>query len=371
MKLTLKLKLHTTPEQKEQLLAAMEAFNAACNYVSDIAFEQKTASQIKLHKLCYYEIRKRFNLSAQMAVRALGKVAESYKAEKKHHHQFKPYSAMVYDHRIWKFKLADTINIKTLTDRIDIPFSFGGYRELDLNRVRGQADLVYIDGVFYFFICVDVPEPPEIKPDDYIGVDLGIVNIATDSDAQSFAGNKVNGLRKRHHKLRKKLRAKGTRSAKRLLEKRKRKESRFAKDVNHVISKKLVEKAKRTKRGIALEDLSGIRDRIRVRKGQRRQHHSWSFFDLRQKIEYKAKLAGIPVVAVDPRYTSQMCSKCGYVSKANRPNQSTFSCKACGFSAHADINAAINIGRRAVANQPDVAFVEAKAVQLLLNWNCG
>ena len=370
MKLTLKLKLQTTNEQKKQLLETMGTFNEACNYVSETGWSEQSLGQIALHKLCYYDIRDKFALPAQIAVRVIGKVADSYKTDKKYCHTFAEHGAITFDQRLWKFKGGDIINIKTLIDRIDIPFVFGNYRTLEHRRVRGQADLVYRDGIFYFFICIDVPESPEIKPDDFLGVDLGIVNIATDSDAQSFAGKKLNGLRNRHHKLRQKLHTKGTRSAKRLLEKRKRKESRFAKDVNHVISKKLVEKAKRTGRGIALEDLSGIRDRIRVRKRQRRQQHSWSFYDLRQKIQYKAALAGIPVVLVDPHYTSQMCSKCGYVSKANRPNQSTFSCKSCGFSAPADTNAAVNISRAAV-NRPDVAFVEAKAIQLLLNWNCG
>lgn len=373
MKLTLKLKLLTTAEQEQQLLETMEAFNAACNYVSNVAYENQIANQIELHKLCYYHIRDSFGLTAQLAVRAIGKVKEAYKRDKKKYHHFQEHGAVVYDHRIWKFKQADVLNLKTLTDRIDIPFVFGNYRKLDKKRVRGQADLVYRDGCFYFYVCVDIPEPPEGEPDDYLGIDLGIVNIASDSDGNMFAGNHVNSLRKRHSKLRKKLQSKGTKSARRLLKKRRRKEKRFARDVNHVISKKVVELAKRTERGIALEDLSGIRDRIRVRKRQRRQQHSWSFYDLRAKIEYKAKLAGVPIVFVDPRYTSQMCSRCGYVSKSNRPNQSTFSCRSCGFSAHADYNAALNIRSRAIVNLPYAVSVEAKAPKQLLLFavNCG
>jgi IS605 OrfB family transposase len=119
-----------------------------------------------------------------------------------------------------------------------------------------------------------------------------------------------------------------------------------------VISKGVVAKAKDSGRGIALEDLKGIRDRITVRKGQRRQHHSWAFNQLRQFIEYKAKLAGVLVKVVDPRNTSRTCPKCGSVDKANRKSQSLFSCVSCGFSAPADTVAAGIIAGRAVVNRP-------------------
>ena len=200
-----------------------------------------------------------------------------------------------------------------------------------------------------------LPTPEQIEVGEALGVDLGIVNIATDSDGEVYSGAQINGLRKRHARLRAKLQHKGTKSAKRLLKKRTRRERRFAQDVNHVIAKRIVEKAEGTGRAIALEDLSGIRDRTTVRKRQRRQHHSWAFHDLRQKIEYKASLAGIPVILVDPRNTSRTCPICGCVEKRNRPNQSTFSCVQCGFSGHADTIAAVNIARRAVVNQPDVS----------------
>ena len=212
--------------------------------------------------------------------------------------------------------------------------------------------------------CVDVPEPPEDDTKEFLGVDLGIVNIASDNTGTQYAGNKLNSTRNRYSRIRKKLQKKGTKSARRLLKKRKRKERRFANDVNHVISKQLVDKAKALGLGIALENLQGIRDRVTVRKPHRRQHTSWSFFDLRTKITYKAQLAGIKVVLVNPRNTSCMCSVCGFVSKKNRPNQSTFLCQVCGYSCNADLNASMNIAvcARAGVNQPDVVCVETKAV---------
>src|SRR5690606_26473738 len=137
-------------------------------------------------------------------------------------------------------------------------------------------------------------------PKEFLGVDLGIRNIASDSDGEVFSGDHVNGLRHRYARIRQRLQKKGTKSAKRLLKKRRHKEARFATDVNHRVAKMLVAKAKVTGRGIALEHLKGIRDRITVSKAQRRTHHSWAFHQLRSFIEYKARLAGVPVVLVNP-----------------------------------------------------------------------
>lgn len=164
----MKLKLITNETQKQALLETMQCFNSACDYISDIAFENKAFGQIRLHKLTYYEIRKQFGLASQMAIRAIGKVVESYKIEKKTKHTFYPYGAIVYDSRILKFKFPDKISISTLEGRQEIPFIFKNYRNIELRRAAGQADLVYHDGVFYLVVCVDLPEPPQDdKPDDF------------------------------------------------------------------------------------------------------------------------------------------------------------------------------------------------------------
>jgi IS605 OrfB family transposase len=187
-----------------------------------------------------------------------------------------------------------------------------------------------------------------------LGVDLGVTNIAVDSDGTIHSASHVNNVRFRHRRLRSRLQAKGTRSAKRRLKKLSGREHRFAKDTNHCISKKLVAKAKDTGRAIALETLGGIRNRVTVRRVQRATLHSWSFFQLRAFVEYKAQRAGVPVVLVDPRNTSRTCPKCGHIDKANRKSQSAFSCVVCGFSGLADHIAAVNISRRAVVNLPIV-----------------
>ena len=120
--------------------------------------------------------------------------------------------------------------------------------------------------------------------------------------------------------------------------------------MNHCVSKKIVEKCKRHSLSLAIEDLAGIRQRVTVRKAQRKQHSSWAFNQLRSFLEYKAKLAGVVIKLIDPHYTSQRCSSCGYIAKHNRKNQSSFVCRSCDFSANADYNGAINIAQLATAN---------------------
>ncbi|AWS44901.1 RNA-guided endonuclease TnpB family protein [Streptosporangium sp. 'caverna'] len=355
MLVTEMVKLAPSAEQGEALLATMRACNAAANRVAEVAFKQRTANKIAIQKLLYADLRADFNLSAQMAIRSIAKACEAYKRDKKIKPVFRELGAVAYDPRILTWKGRDTVSILTLTGRIIVSVVYQGrWLKTTGTTVRGQADLIYRDGMFFLAVVVDVPEPPAgPEPDEWLGVDLGIVNIATDSTGQAHSGAGVRAVRRRNRILRARLQSKGTKSAKRLLKKRRRKESRFARDVNHVISKHLVGKAKGTGSGIALEDLEGIRDRVTVRKAQRADLHSWSFNQLRTFLMYKAAIAGVTVRAVDPRNTSRTCHRCGHCEKKNRPTRDDFRCVACGFAGPADHNAAINIGRRAAANQPN------------------
>ena len=149
--------------------------------------------------------------------------------------------------------------------------------------------------------------------------------------------------RTRNRELREKLQKKGTKSAKRLLRKRARTESRFGADINHQISKRIVAEAERTGRGIAIEELAGIRARVRLRKPQRATHSSWAFAQLGTFLTYKAEEAGVPLVQVNPAYTSQRCTACGHTDKKNRTTQAEFLCQKCGFVEHADLVGADNI----------------------------
>lgn len=355
MKTTLKIKLRPSAEQAEALKATTIRFNDACTYASNIAFDQQCFSKYSLHTMVYREIRNKFNLSSQMAVRAISKVADTYKKDKSRKILFKSLGAVIYDQRIMTFKKLEHVSLWTLAGRQTIPIVLGDYQRQRMNQVSGQADLILCDGTFYLHCTVESPEKPTDDPIGFIGVDLGIVKIATDSTGESFSGAQVEARRQGLLALRSALQSKGTRSAKRHLKKLKRKESRFRKDVNHCTSKKLVEKAKRTKSALVLENLKGIGRRIRVRKSQRAQHCSWSFSQLREFIEYKAALSGVGIVLIDPKNTSRECSLCGSIDKKNRKSQAKFCCVICGHSENADLNAAKVISKRAIVNKPIVS----------------
>ncbi len=357
MKLTAKVKLIPTEAQADSLKRTIEKANAACNYISDRAWETHTFGQFKIHHLVYEDVRTRFDLTAQVVIRCIAKVADSYKLDKKTKRTFKPLGSIPFDSRVLSWKLdRNEVSIWTVNGRQKgIKFVCHDRAKELLSGDRGESDLLLIKGDFYLFTSCEFDEPTPADIDDFLGVDLGVKNIAVDSDKQIYSAKTVNNVRLRHRQLRTKLQKKGTRSARRRLKALSGKEKRFATWVNHNISKSIVTKAKGTNRGIALEDLGGIRDRVTVRKSQRAQLHSWSFNQLRSFIEYKANMLGVSGTYVDPRNTSRTCPCCGHVDKANRKTQSKFLCVSCGFSGLADHIAAINIGRRAVVNRPYIS----------------
>ncbi len=350
------VKLNTSIEHNDALLETMHRFNEACNYIANIAFERKTANKIELQKVVYYDVRERFGLSAQLVIRAIAKVSEAYKRDRTIKPEFRSDGAIVYDQRILSWRKLEAVSILTISGRQIIPIRIGEYQKVRLDRIRGQADLIYRDGIFYLAVVVEVPEPSKFDAVGVLGVDLGIVNLATDSDGETFSGKQIDDVRERNAELRANLQKAGTKSAKRHLKKLSGRERRFHRDVNHVISKKVVAKAKDTGKAVVLEDLEGIRTSTTVRKAQRSRNHSWAFRQLRSFIEYKAALAGVPVVLVNPRGTSHICPACGHNERGNRPNRDTFRCVKCGFSGCADHIAAINIAARAaIVNQPIVS----------------
>jgi putative transposase len=142
------------------------------------------------------------------------------------------------------------------------------------------------------------------------------------------------------------------------------KQRRFQADTNHRIAKELVCKAKDTNRSLAIEDLTHMRKRTTVKKGQRARHSNWAFFQLRSFTEYKGKVAGVMVIKVDPRNTSRRYSACGHCEKGNRNSQSEFVCKVCHYSINADYNGALNIRCRAMVNKRMVSHLQTPAASL-------
>ncbi len=354
------LRLAPTEEHHQALTQTMHAFNAGANYVAEIAFSEKTANKFALQKLVYGELRTTYKLPAQLAIRAISKANEAYKRDKSIEPTFRPEGAIVYDQRVMAFKGLGQVSLITLSGRVLVPFRMGGYQQARLDRIKGQADLLYRNGVFYLAVTLEVPTPEPDEPTGTLGIDLGIVNLATDSEGETQSGEQVEKTRQRFYTLRQRLQKRGTQSAKRHLKNLSGKERRFRTNTNHIISKHIVRKAKQKKQAIAIEDLRHIRTRTErtVSKSQRNRHSSWAFFQLRFFLSYKAALAGVPLHLVDPRNTSRTCSQCGHCEKANRKSQASFCCVHCGFACNADRNAANNISRAAV-KQPIVSRLRA------------
>ena len=360
MKRVIQIQLLPSANQATALFATMQRFNAACDWVAERAFERKLANRYALHKLYYYEVRQQFDLPAQMACLTFAQVAAAYKRDKNKKVSFRPLSSMPYDRHLLRYKGLECINLKALAGRTDIPCKMGRYQAEQFGHVKRYAELVRRrDGKWFLMATVEFDDVPPVDSDDFLGIDLGVANLATDSDGQRHSGADVERVRLKCQTLHQRLQsaadlAKNHRARKRIrkkLHRRARKEANFRRNTNHVLSKRIVEQAKDTIRGIALEDLKGIRDSIRFRKPQRARMTGWAFDQLRQFIAYKAQAAGVRVKLVDPKHTSQMCSQCEHVERANRLSQSRFCCLRCGLKAHADVNAARNIRARALCQR--------------------
>ncbi len=343
----IKVKMLPTDEQKKEFLEVFRQFNAACNWISQVAFEQQVFRQVPLHAACYHEARERFGLPSQLTVRAIGKVLETYRRDKSIQPVFGDYSAVIYDERVFRLTGVTYASMTTLHGREKIRLDCGSYqrRWLAGKPNIGQVDLLYENGVFMLAISVRKPEPPSADTSNgMLGVDLGITEVATDSEGNQYSGEPVKACRRRYREFRRGLQSCGKKGAKRRLCKIRKKQSRFVRWANHNISKSIVSTAWNARKAIALENLTHIRQRADGYSANMRWLlGGWAFHQLRQFIEYKAAEAGIRVVLVDPRNTSRTCSQCGHCDKANRKSQASFLCLQCGFQSNADVNAACNI----------------------------
>jgi len=349
-------------DQDALLLAATQhAFNAAATWVAHVCWDEGITNTNTAHHRVYGETRTRFGLGAQLAVCARMKAVEAVKAVKARRRetcpQFGSRGSVRYDARSYTLMGHERVSLNTMEGRVTCRLALGE-RQHELLRDPaweiGGADLVWRQGVYYLHVTQsqEAPSPSSAPPPEgTLGVDLGIVNLATDSEGQHFSGVKIRVVRARYHLRRQRLQKCGTRNAKRRIRRMGRREARFQRDTNHCISKQLVHKAVVARKALALEDLSGIRERTTVRRVNRYERHSWAFFQLRQYITYKAAWAGVPICFVDPRNTSRTCPRCGYCSKDNRKSQAIFTCvnptQHCGFTGNADHVGAINVAARA------------------------
>lgn len=342
MKLTLQIRLLPTDEQAVMLKKTFSVFNEACNTISQIAWERHVFKQFNLHKEVYYPIKETYHLSSQLVVRAISKVADAYKLDKKKQRHFREFGAITYDSRVLSYNTDKSVcSISLIGGREKIAFTC--YRPQLMQYAKGEADLVLIKEKFYLYQTIDIPDEDIEDCAEFIGVDMGVTDIAVTSEGKTYSSTEINRIREKYNKTRASVQAKGTRSAHRLLKRLRGRERRFATIVNHTISRQIVEQAKRENKGISVEDLTNIRKRANKEKRNktfRRRANSWPFAQLRSFLEYKGKLAGVNVVAIPPMYTSQTCSKCLHIGIRNGKS---FRCTHCGFVADADYNAARNI----------------------------
>ena len=339
MKLTLKIKLLPTDEQANLLLNTMKEANAVCNAISEVAWEKRIFNNFKLHHEVYHSYKATFKLSSQILVRCIAKVADSYKLDKKTKREFRPLGSIGYDSRIMTYKPNDIVSLWAIGGRIKIPFVC--HNRNYLPYIKGEADLVYKKGKFFLFQTVDVPEE-EIKDiESFIGVDFGLTDLAVTSDGKKHSAEWLNNYREKRQRIRSSVQSKGTRSSKRLLKRLSGIEKTTATIQNHTISKSIVKSAKEQGKGIAIEDLTNICFTSKRRnKKFRTKLNKWNFSQLRSFLTYKSLLNGVPLVVVNPAYTSQTCSICKHIGK--RTNKS-FKCENCGHNGDADLNASKNI----------------------------
>lgn len=361
---TIKLKIDL---DKDIAKRTVEQWNNACNYSSQVAFDNGNISNsAKLHKLTYTDIRSKFGLPSQIAVNANKAVSASYltirklKQKPKKPVNFKNSGVVLQGGirgRDFGFRSAG-LSVSTIDGRVKrITYkSSPELRDYLDNWDMGGGVLFVSNGNVYLSVSFTKTVPDIDKPNDaVIGVDRGINNIAVVTDGKRtkfFGGKKLKHIRQRYQKtrasLQRKKAQKNTRSIRRVLQRQSGKQARFTKDTMHVVSKQIVEFARGTGNPtIAIEDLKGIRKGRDLRKAQRKDLHEWPAFQLKQFTEYKAQTYGFEQVEVDPRGTSQGCYACGHSEKANR-NRHKFLCKACGHQDNSDRNAALNIRLRGI-----------------------
>ncbi len=349
--LTLVCKLNPSSEQVAQIDATLKAFADACNYANQQVKPQIT-SKTTIQNMVYQNLRSLFGLSANLAVRVCARVGANRKTAKQKNkpvNSFKPTSAD-YDARIFAFREKDwTVSLTLLEGREHILMDVGNYQRVKLKgRKPTSAQLCkHRDGSYYIHIQIKDEVPQPLKPTNVIGVDFGRRDIAVTSNGDKWDGKQINEVGDRYAKTRASLQqkaSKGTRSTRRrarqILQRLSGRERRFQQWLNHQISYRIIQQAKNTKAIVAIENLTGIKERTNTQprsKVERRRSNSWSFYQLRYFLEYKGIKEGVEVIAVPPAYTSQTCHQCLHIGLRS---DKRFKCGNCEWHGDADLNGA-------------------------------
>ncbi len=353
--MTIVCKLQPTPKQAVKADDLLKAFADACNYVNE-QIKPGITSKTTIQSLVYQDIRARFGLSANQAVRVCARVGAKRKTAKVKGYTVKAFSptSADYDARIFDFREKDkTVSLTLLGSRERIPVVLANYQAGKLKgRKPTSAQLcLHGDGLFYIHIQLTDETPEPIETDKVIGVDFGRRDIAVTSVGDKWDGKQITDARDRFSRVRASLQekaSKGTRStrrrARRILQRLSGRERRYQTWLNHNISKLIVLSALQHNAIIAIEDLTGIRERTNElprNKTERRRSNSWAFFQLRRFLSYKSVKYGVKLIAVNPAYTSQTCHKCLHIhpvkGKSYRSGKS-FKCGHCDNQCDADQN---------------------------------
>ena len=358
MTITAKIQIIAAETDKVLLDETMSVYRNACNYVSDYVFRTHDLKQFSLNKALYSTLRETFNLKSQMAQSVLKTVIARYRTILENQNEWiKPsFKKPQYD-LVWNRDYSLTQNrfsINTLNGRVKLSYFSDGMSKYFNHTIYkfGTAKLVNKHGKYYLHIPVtyEVEESNISDICNVVGIDRGINFVVATYDSKHksgfVSGKAIKQKRAKYSKLRKELQMRHTPSARRRLKAIGQRENRWMQDINHQVSKALVENnPKHTL--FVLEDLSGIRNATeRVKTKDRYVSVSWSFYDLEQKLIYKAKQNQSSVIKVDPRYTSQCCPCCGHVEKSNRNKKiHLFTCKKCSYKSNDDRIGAMNMYR--------------------------
>lgn len=344
------------------LLKTATLYTQACQLALDYGFRNKTYNKKKLNAGTYRRIRKLLPILPSSLVQcARDQAAELLKRERCKTLPTKKRLQVRYDKRTFKFYAErQYVSLSTVAGRLNFSVNVYDYCKQYQNGTYTNAQLIIKNGNAFLNIQCRIPDVPSVVNVDsarVLGIDRGILNIVTCSDNSFVNSRHLRAVKGRYQYLKAKLQSIGTASAKRKLKKLSGAERRFTLDVNHVIAKKLVQKAYEV---YAVETLKAGHWKIHGRR-LNKMLGGWSYGELLTLLTYKAENVGKRVLQVNPSYTSQRCTRCGYTDRENRKGLH-FRCKQCGFELNADLNAARNIGQlgrseliRLSVNQPIVA----------------
>ena len=365
--ITTKVRIYPTPEQEESLKKTQKSYINGCNIVSQWVKNNEELSQKKINSALYLTIRDTTGLGAQMSQSVIKTVIGTYKTI---HSSNKKWSILPEykkhrvdlvrgrDYSLLKDKL---LSIGTINGRIKIPYTDDPSLPLH-NHILGTAKLVYKHGkwIMHIPITINIDEVSDSDIENVMGIDVGLRFLATSYDSTGktkfYSGKEVKRKRTHYKQLRSDLQRKNTRSSRRRLKTIGNRENRWMTDVNHQLSKALVESVGETPTLFVLEDLTGIRSATEtVCKKNRYYQVSWAFYQLRSMVEYKAQKNGHLTIAVDPRNTSRACPKCGFTSKKNRNSKKhLFTCQSCNYSSNDDRIGAMNIHSKGIKYRMDM-----------------